>query len=70
MDDSTYVLNDLPDVLNLLMYVGLELNGNVITVNSGSVFGKWLMFLHILCFSDAETMSISTMLWNCHLIFY
>lgn len=53
------------------MYVGLELNGNVIKeVSSGSVCGRQLVFLPVLNFSDAETMSAATMLWNCHLIFY
>lgn len=43
------------------VYVGLELNGNVIKdVSSGSVFGRWLMFLYLLSYSDAETKSVST----------
>lgn len=53
------------------MYIGLELNGNVIKeVSTGSIFGRWLMFLPKLNFSDAETMSVATMFWNCHLLFY
>lgn len=53
------------------VYIGLELNGNVIKeVSSGSIFGRWLMFLPKLNFSGAETMSVATMFWNCHLLFY